>query len=103
MSRLPLVLLALAAWPAAGRAQDPVYEVEIDQKSVVSAFREREGKRARYVSLQFKLVRTKDRSLDTSVSKERIVVLEDGKKVKELDIFQPSNQPLTVMLAMDVS
>ncbi len=98
-----LIALALLASPAATRAQDVDYEVVIDQKSLVSAMRERDGKMGRYVSLQFQIRRLKDREVVVNIPRELIVVREDGEKVKELEVFQPNNQPLTVMLAMDVS
>jgi VWFA-related protein len=108
MRTLALVMASVMALPGASRAQATEYEVAIEnsdksQKPVVSAMRERGGKQERYVSFQLKIRRAGGREPVTDVPREWIVVKEDGKEVKELEIFQPNNQPLTVILAMDVS
>lgn len=107
--RTQLILLALLAGPAVAAAKDeaPIYSIEVDPRSVVSAIRERDGKAGRYVSLQFKILRVgetdREKATVTTVTKEEIRVDEDGLPVLELDLFQPRNQELSVVLAIDVS
>jgi VWFA-related protein len=105
---LLLIALAfggLAVLPAAAdnAAEAVEYNVDIDQGSVFSSMREKDGKGARYVSLQFQIKRLRDNSVVTGVSKDDIVVTEDGKKVANLEIHQPKVQKLTTILVMDVS
>jgi VWFA-related protein len=102
---IPLVFGTLAVLPAGAydAAEGVEYRVDIDQRSVVSAMREKEGKNSRYVSLQFAIKRLRDDSVVTSVPKEEILVTEDGKKVAGLEIHQPKIQKLTTVLVMDVS
>src|SRR2546423_236410 len=97
-------LVLVSAVPAAAQtgAEVPKYRIEIE-KAVSSAIRERDGVRARWVSIQFQLRRTADDAVVTDVPREQIVVEEDGVRVKTLDVHQPRGQKLTVVLAMDVS
>ncbi len=108
MRTMLLIAVALLAFtvPPAGAydAAEPVeYKVDIDQRSVFSAMREKDGKGVRYVSLQFQIKRLRDDKVVTSVPKEEIVVREDGKKVASLEIHQPRLQKLTTILVMDIS
>jgi VWFA-related protein len=97
--------LALSVLPAAAddKANAVEYVVEIDQGSVFSAIREKDGKGSRYVSLQFHIKRLHDNGVVTSVAKDEIVVTEDSKKVASLEIHAPKAQKLTTILVMDVS
>lgn len=45
----------------------------------------------------------KDKTIVTEVPKEKIIVREAGKRIRELDLFQPKADNLTIALAMDVS
>ena len=108
-----VVIIALAVFLVAvvpGTAQNTdnlQYQVEIDkndrgENQVFASFRERNGKQALYVTVQFKVLRTADGVLATDVDKDDIVIREDGKKVEELEIFLP-RAALTTVLAMDIS
>jgi VWFA-related protein len=108
-----LVLIALAMFvvavvPGAAQNTDNLqYQVEIDknekgENQVFASFRERNGKQALYVTVQFKVLRTTDGTLATDVDKDDIIIREDGRKVEELEIFLP-RAALTTVLAMDVS
>jgi VWFA-related protein len=107
-----LLLVALGTFVLGvipGAAQDSssaTYRVVIDQdkdNQVFSAWRERDGKRGLYVTVQFKLVRQSDDRVVIDVPKEEIRVLEDGLPVAELEVNQPLGQRLTTVLALDVS
>jgi VWFA-related protein len=107
-----LLLVALGTFVLGvipGAAQGPgsaTYDVVIDQdkdNQVFSAWRERDGKRGLYVTVQFKLVRRADGRVVTDVPREEIQVLEDGLPVAELEVNQPHSQRLTTVLALDVS
>ena len=97
--------LALMALPAA--AQKPAggkeFRVEVDPGSVFSRMMEKGGQQGRYVSLRFRILRLRDSAVVTSVTKDDIVVEEEGARVAELEIKQPRAAKLTVVLAMDVS
>src|SRR5205823_502187 len=68
-------LALLAATPgAAQHAAGVDYSVDIDQKSVFSTIRERDGQPALWVSLQFQLKRARDGGVVTDVPKEEILV-----------------------------
>jgi VWFA-related protein len=108
-----LVLVALAVFvvavvPGAAQNTDNLkYQVEIDkndkgENQVFASFRERNGKQALYVTVQFKVLRTADGTLATDVEKDDLVIREDGRKVEELEVFLP-RAALTTVLAMDVS
>jgi VWFA-related protein len=98
-------LLLLSAVPAA--AQDnpsPVaYSIDVVPGSVFSRIAEKDGKQARFVSLQFHVRRLRDKAAVTSIPPKEIVVEEDGRPVLNLEIFQPKAQDLTTVLVMDVS
>lgn len=102
MRHLPWIALALLSFAPPARA-DAEYQVEIDPKSVFSTVRDKGGRNARFVSLQFQIKRLRDAAVLTDVPREEIVVEEDGKPVAGLQVFQPKLQKLTVVLAMDVS
>jgi VWFA-related protein len=97
-----LAALGAPAQPPADGAAGPIrYKIEID--SVFPASREVRGVPALYVTVQFRVLRADTATVATDVSKEDIVVLEDGKPVSDLEIFQPRAEKLTTVLAMDIS
>jgi VWFA-related protein len=106
--RLPLLLtvLASALLLSSLHAQDAgkfPYEVKIID-NVVAVTREQDGKKALFVTVQFQIQRTSDQGIVTDVGKKDIRVREEGKEVADLSILEPrSRDPLTAMLAMDIS
>ena len=100
---LAVGLSLLAALPGAAQTDDGSadYRIDIDQKNVLSAIRERDGQRGLFVSLQFQIKRLRDDGLVTDVPREEIVVEEDGQRVAGLEVLQPRGQKLTVVLAID--
>ncbi len=106
---IALATLLLAVVPGAAQNTESLqYQVEIDKdettkgNKVFASFRQRHGKQALYVTVQFKVLRDADGNLATDVDKDDIVIREDGKKVEELEILLPRTA-LTTVLAMDVS
>src|SRR5262245_36149898 len=98
---LSLMALPAAAEKPAGGGKE--YRVEVDPGSVFSRMMEKGGQQGRYVSLRFRILRLRDSAVVTSVTKDDIVVEEEGARVAELEIKQPRAAKLTVVLAMDVS
>jgi VWFA-related protein len=104
LTALTLVLLAAPA-PADKDGAALLYKIELEKNTnnegrvqTIS----RNGKL--YVRLQFKIKKIADGALVTNVDKSEIVVREDGKKVKDLEIYQPATtEPLTAVMAMDIS
>jgi len=96
---LTAVLLTAAA--PAQDAASPEYHIDLDPNVVTS--REKDGKKGLYVTLHFKVHRGKDGPVAEDVAKNEIAVEEDGRRVTDLEIFQPRAQGLTTVLAMDVS
>src|SRR5258708_533299 len=96
-------LLGLSVVPAPAQEAGVEYGIDIDQSAVFSTIKEKDGKRARYVSLHFQIKSHKDRTIVTSVPKEEIIVEEDGVKVANLEILQPRGQKLTVVMVLDIS
>src|SRR5438067_705024 len=84
--------------PVAAHEEAVEYAIDIDQKATSEV---RNG--TRFVTVQFRMKRTRDQALVTDIPKEEIVVEEDGQRVTTLDITQPKAQKLTVVLAMDIS
>jgi VWFA-related protein len=97
-------MFLLAVTP--GAAQDsggPMYHIVRDD-NVLRSFREKDGKRALYVTVQFTVRRGgKDGPVADDVSKDEIVVKEDGQKVADLEIHAPKARNLTTVLAIDIS
>lgn len=105
---LTLAALALAAFPIL--AQDGgryrIELLELDQKGRCAhvASRDKDGKPALFVTLQFKILRAADGRLADDINKEEIVVEEDGRRVTDLDLHQPGAfDRLTTVLAIDCS
>lgn len=107
--RLSVALLTvcgcLTAVPAT--AQGPgsaLYRIELDQRRPLVSARDRQGKPALFITVQFQIVQTADGRLATDVARDEIVVEEDQRRVTELEIHQPAMlDPLTVVLALDIS
>ncbi|MBY0232686.1 MAG: VWA domain-containing protein [Gemmataceae bacterium] len=93
--RYAAVVALLLALPGAGRAQEADYEVEIVPDSVVSSIKDG----VRTVRLSF----TVKRVGPGSGGKEKIRVFEDKVLVWEKDLVASRAQPLTAVLAIDVS
>jgi VWFA-related protein len=87
--------------PAAGEAGGIRYKIQID--SVFPSSREFHGAPALYVMVQFQVLRADGGAVATDVTKEDIVVEEDGKPVQDLEILQPRVEKLTTVLALDIS
>jgi VWFA-related protein len=103
-TRLTLVccVLLLATVPALAQRDDSLYRIEKGDRPLIST-RDRQGKPALYVTVQFKVIQP-DGKLADNVTKDEIVVEEDGRRVAELEIYLPSGlDRLTTMLAMDIS
>ncbi len=103
----PLTTLLLLVWaplPTGAQNSAPIYQVERDQIYVANQA-DRQGKL--YVKVQFKITRVngqqgEDVFLDEGL--DEIRVKEDGRPVKDLEIFSPrSSGPLTTVLAIDIS
>jgi VWFA-related protein len=77
------------------------YKVQVD--SVFASFREVRGSQGLYVTVQFKVLRSDNGVVATDINKEDIVIEEDGRRVADLEIFQPKAEKLTTVLAMDIS
>jgi VWFA-related protein len=93
--------------PAPGGAADDArpagvqYNIQID--SVSHSAREVRSVPGQYVTVHFKVLRKDTGAVATDISKEEIVVEEDGKRVAVLEILQPRVERLTTVLAMDIS
>ena len=108
--RVPVAVLAaltllLIVTPVPADNDSLLYKIELEKNTndegrvqLIS----RDGKL--YVRLQFKIKKIADSSVVTNVDKREIVIREDGKKVKDLEIYQPATtEPLTAVMAMDIS
>src|SRR4051812_9147811 len=99
-----LCLVLLAALPVAAQTVPAIaYRVEIDRNKDLPLVRERDGRRALYVTVGFKIHRVRDGAIATDLAREEIVVEEDGRRVADLEIFAPRAQNLTPVLALDIS
>lgn len=97
------LLVALVAVPVAAQTVgSPLYKIEITN-AVRDTTVEVNGQKRLELTLQFKLLRSSDNQPATDVTKDDIVVKEDGQIVKELQIQQPRAANLMPILAMDVS
>src|SRR5262245_57240317 len=92
--------LLTAASLLAPHANAASYKVEKAGRTLVST---RDGQAGLFVTVQFRILRG-DGQLADNVSKEHIVVEEDGRRVTELEIHRPDSlDPLTAFLALDIS
>ncbi len=96
-----LTAALLSAAPPAQVAASPEYSIDLDPNVVIS--HERDGKKGLYVTLHFKVRRGENGPVADDVTKGEIAVLEDGRRVTDLEIYQPRAQGLKTVLAMDVS
>jgi len=106
MTSVVVLLAAVLAFVPGRAARDGAptdLEYKIDEVKVFPVFRERDGRRALFVTVQFKIQRPRDNAVVTDVPADQIVVEEDGKPVTDLEIFQPRARDLTTVLAIDVS
>jgi VWFA-related protein len=94
-------VFALTPGDAVGRDEPSPADYEIVVENVLPVFRERAGRRALFVTVQFKI--QQQGKAVTDVPAEQIVVEEDGRRVTDLEIFQPRARDLTTVLAIDVS
>jgi VWFA-related protein len=94
--------LVLSSLPAQDAGKHP-YEVKYVD-NVVPVTREQDGKKVLFVTVQFQILRTGDHGVVTDIGKKDIKVWEEGKEVAGFTINEPrSRDPLTAMLAMDIS
>jgi VWFA-related protein len=104
LATLTLLLLAAPA-PADKDETGLAYKVELEKNNNNERrlqLLSRDGKL--YIRIQFKIKRIADGGLVTNVDKSQIVIREDGKRVKDLEIYQPATtEPLTAVMAMDIS
>ena len=111
-ARLLLVSIAcVLAVPLSAHAQTPLYKIEMDQvekdgqvrdRVFVGRQTDRQGKEKLFVTVQFKILQEGQPVLD--IAPTEIVVKEDGRVVKELEIHTPTAaEALTTVLAMDIS
>src|SRR5262249_18272045 len=101
-------LLSIHAYPA----QTPIFKIEKDQVEKDGRVEDRifvarqpdpQGKPKLFVTVQFKILEA-DGQPALNVSPEHIVVKEDGRVVRDLEIHTPTAaQALTTVLAMDIS
>lgn len=99
-----IIGLLLCAGPALAQSGDPILYKVVKEGRVSQSTRERDGKPILHVTVQFTLEQTADGRAALDVSKDEIVVEEDGRRVADLEVFQPrSLDPLTVVLVLDVS
>lgn len=115
-SRFPLTILSLLfgcayLWAQSGN-QAPLYKiqkdrVEKDGKSEDRIYTVRrpdaQGKSTLFVTVQFQITGANGELAD-DVRPDEIVIKEDGRKVTSVDIQPPTaNEPLTALLAIDIS
>jgi VWFA-related protein len=100
---VPLVVTVLLAQGPRVPNSPPAVQYRIDLDHVSHYSGERNGRKALWVTAQFKLLRLDDGTLANDVAKEEIVVEEDGKRVEALEIHAPRSQKLTTVLAIDIS
>jgi VWFA-related protein len=95
---------SVSPWLNPVRAAEPVaYRVEIEPGQLVPVVRERDGRRALYVTVPFKVRRLHDDAVVTDIGKDEIAVEEDGQALSGLVVHEPRAQELTPVLALDIS
>lgn len=104
---LAVSLVAAVPGVAQKPAEDFVYEVTGPdggkQIKVFASSYARNGVQGEYVKLEFQVHRRDNGALATDVTKDEIVVREDGRPVTILELSQPQQHQLTTVLALDVS
>ncbi len=91
-------LLLTAPVPAAAPGDEAEYKVELGPHIVVS--HEKDGKSGLFVTIQVAVEHKKDAA---GGDKDMLVVKEDGQEVARQPLLQLKAEPLTTVLAMDVS
>lgn len=100
--RRTILLLLLVAVPALAQAPSSSYQIEKEGR-VHSTTRTHDGKSTLFVTVQFKITRPGG-DLAADVAKDEIVIEEDGRRVTELEIQQPTVlDRLSAVLALDTS
>jgi VWFA-related protein len=102
--RLIVCTLSLAFALAASAADEaaPHYTIQRPE-SVFVTTRPVDGRNALFVTLQFHIRDSADNRVATDITKDEIVVEEDGQRVSLLDVRVPSAEPLKTVLALDIS
>lgn len=100
---VPLFAAVLLAQPPAPKQDGVRYKIEINNDHVTRSFTERNGRKALWVTAQFKVFRLGDGAPVTDLGRDEIVVEEDGKRVESLEVHAPRSQKLTAVLAIDIS
>ena len=80
-----------------------MYKLTIDKEHTLLRPREVDGKQQFFYTVPFQIHRVADQAVDISVPKEQVVVLEDGKRIKDFELFQPRFNKLTTIMAIDMS
>ena len=98
-----LTFFLLAGLPVLAQGLENVdYVVHLD--NILASVRERQGKTALYVTVQFKILHAGgDKTVTELAGDEQIVVEEDGRPVADLEIQPPQSSPLKAVLAVDIS
>lgn len=95
---LPALLMLFLAFPSAGRDSSPIeYEVVID-KVLPPVYRDQQL----FITVQFRVKRVASGDLVTDLADE-VIVEEDGHRVATQEIYRPTSNPLTTVLALDTS
>jgi VWFA-related protein len=102
-----LAVVAAAIPPNAIRGDGPKeaplrYAIERPENVFVST-RPLNGRNTLFVTLQFRILNAADKRLATDIAKDEIRVEEDGVPVTSLEITSPAAEPLTTVLALDIS
>jgi VWFA-related protein len=93
----------LAGVPVAAE-NDSAREYDIDLDPTVTKSDSHQGKKGLWVTLNFRVRRASDGALATDVSKDEIVIREDGEPVTDLEIVQQQQTlDLSTVLVLDVS
>lgn len=101
---LTVCALCLAAALAAAAPGETPHRYTIERpQSVATSTRPVNGRNAVFVTLQFRIRDAADKSIATDVSKDEIVVEEDGRQVSSVEIQAPAAEPLKTVLALDIS
>ena len=103
--RVAAVLFVAGAAVVAGTPDAALYKIRLDPQSRVQVTtREREGKPSLLITVRFTVRRAEDGTVATDVADDEIVVEEDHRRVKVLDVQRPAtSEPLTTVLAVDIS
>jgi VWFA-related protein len=101
LAAVALTLLAAGAL-AAGPGGGLRYTIEPPTR-VFPSFREHDGERSLYVTVEFRILDADDRRVATDVERDELVVEEDGRPVEVTEVTRPKVEGLTAVLALDIS